>query len=330
MKSPSIGPFRFTTRGALDPVQMLRGLNEREAMLPFEPLAGAAVQADIVKWSYPELGILWATVGGLRQCARAGQSDRLYVGITLAGRSGAAHRRGELALADGEAVVLSTADGFAMACPEPARFLGLRLERAALATHVRDVDDAVMRRIPRYTPALRLLTGYIGIVSDGSLAVDEPLHDRVVNHIHELVSVALDGPRERAFAAGGDGIRAARLRAIQADVLEHIAEIDLSAATVAASHGITPRYVHKLFACYGTTFSEFVLRQRLDRVHRLLSEPRCAGHSISALAFDAGFNDVSYFNRAFRRQFGARPSDVRHGRHQRRAATAASPRPPSD
>jgi len=29
------------------------------------------------------------------------------------------------------------------------------------------------------------------------------------------------------------------------------------------------------------------------------------------VAFDAGFGDLSYFNRVFRRRFGATPSDVR-------------------
>ena len=32
---------------------------------------------------------------------------------------------------------------------------------------------------------------------------------------------------------------------------------------------------------------------------------------ISAVAFDAGFGDLSYFNRTFRRRYDAAPSDVR-------------------
>ncbi|RUX33774.1 helix-turn-helix domain-containing protein, partial [Mesorhizobium sp. M7A.F.Ca.CA.002.09.1.1] len=36
-----------------------------------------------------------------------------------------------------------------------------------------------------------------------------------------------------------------------------------------------------------------------------------AGRSITAIAYEAGFNDLSYFNRAFRRRYDATPSDVR-------------------
>ena len=62
-----------------------------------------------------------------------------------------------------------------------------------------------------------------------------------------------------------------------------------------------------------TTFSEFVRGRRLARAHRMLTDPRCADRSISTIAFEVGFGDLSYFNHAFRRLYGATPSDVRAG-----------------
>jgi AraC-like DNA-binding protein len=53
-----------------------------------------------------------------------------------------------------------------------------------------------------------------------------------------------------------------------------------------------------------------VLEQRLARAHRLLSDPRFADRTVGALAREAGFGDLSYFNRTFRRRFGASPSDM--------------------
>jgi AraC-like DNA-binding protein len=63
-----------------------------------------------------------------------------------------------------------------------------------------------------------------------------------------------------------------------------------------------------------------MLGQHLLHVHRLLTDPRCAGMTISAVAFGAGFNDLSTFNREFRRCYGATPSDLHAWT---RAATAA-------
>src|SRR5215510_12826016 len=69
----------------------------------------------------------------------------------------------------------------------------------------------------------------------------------------------------------------------------------------------------RLFESEGTTFTEYVLAQRLVRAHRLLTDARYAGEKISAIALDAGFGDVSYFNRVFRRRYGVAPSELRVG-----------------
>ncbi|MBP7657291.1 MAG: helix-turn-helix domain-containing protein, partial [Pseudoxanthomonas sp.] len=42
-----------------------------------------------------------------------------------------------------------------------------------------------------------------------------------------------------------------------------------------------------------------------------LASPRYAGHTVSAIAYDAGFNNLSWFYRAFKQRFAAAPRDVR-------------------
>ena len=59
------------------------------------------------------------------------------------------------------------------------------------------------------------------------------------------------------------------------------------------------------------TFSQFVRGQRLACACRMLGDPLHTHWSITAIAFEAGFNDLSYFDRSFRRRYAASPSDVR-------------------
>lgn len=54
--------------------------------------------------------------------------------------------------------------------------------------------------------------------------------------------------------------------------------------------------------------------ERLDRAYRLLRDSRLAAQSISAIAYEVGFGDLSYFNRAFRWPYDATPSDIRNQR----------------
>jgi AraC-like DNA-binding protein len=87
-------------------------------------------------------------------------------------------------------------------------------------------------------------------------------------------------------------------------------------------HRVSPRYVQKLFDSDGTTFSEYVLSHRLVHAHRALSDPRRAAEKIATIAFAAGFGDVSYFYRAFRRRYDMLPSDLRAAARRRCAIPA--------
>jgi AraC-like DNA-binding protein len=42
----------------------------------------------------------------------------------------------------------------------------------------------------------------------------------------------------------------------------------------------------------------------------MLTDLRFTDRSISRIAHDAGFNDISHFNRGFRRVYGAPPTDA--------------------
>jgi AraC-like DNA-binding protein len=59
----------------------------------------------------------------------------------------------------------------------------------------------------------------------------------------------------------------------------------------------------------GLTFRDFVVQQRIQRAADLMRQSR--GLSITEVAFAVGFNDLSYFSRIFRRQFGVTPSNYR-------------------
>jgi AraC-like DNA-binding protein len=88
----------------------------------------------------------------------------------------------------------------------------------------------------------------------------------------------------------------------------------LSAASVAKLLGVTPRYVHLLLEETGKSFTHHVLERRLERAAALLHDPRWRYRKIADIAAEAGFLDLSYFNRAFRRRYGATPSVVRETR----------------
>ncbi len=141
----------------------------------------------------------------------------------------------------------------------------------------------------------------------------------IATQLCDLVAVTLGATRDAAAVAQGRGIRAARLRAIKSDIDAHLSDESLSPAAVARRQRISDSYIRKLFEGEGTSFSEFVLGRRLVRAHRMLTDRRWADQSIASIAFESGFGDVSYFNRTFKRLYGARPCDIRAATDRRNA-----------
>lgn len=224
-----------------------------------------------------------------------------------------ARQRGrEASIRQGDGFLLLGGSRTQVHVPEAGRFTCLRLPRAALAMNVADIDGAFCRPISRETPSLRLLKRYLGVFNDAHAALAAPaVQHSAVTHIYDLLALTLGATRDAAHVAQARGVRAARLKAIKDDVARHLKEESLSVGTVARRHNVTPRYVQILFEESGATFTEYVIAQRIARAYRLVSDPQLAGQTLTRIAREVGFGDLSYFNRAFRRRFGATPADVR-------------------
>jgi AraC-like DNA-binding protein len=131
-------------------------------------------------------------------------------------------------------------------------------------------------------------------------------------HLADLAAHLLE-PADHACAAPFGGPTAARLRAVFDHIAVHLGDPDLSAARVGQRLGLSPRRVQQMLEAVGLSFSTHVRRMRLDEAHRLLSDPGHDHMRIADVAYAAGFRDLSYFNREFRRQFGQKPTAVRSG-----------------
>jgi AraC-like DNA-binding protein len=317
------GPIRFSLNGVPErerPGVFREFFGRSVARVDVEPLGDVPFEADLTLQALPGLLVASGRLHGLRnrrtRAMAADGVDDFGLMVNLGGPYLVSQGEEELRLGEGEATLVSCADPVTLTHYPPGHVLGLRIPRARLAPLVTRAEDCFLRRIPRGSEALALLTGYIRIASDAQTLASRRLQHLTVSHIHELAAVAIGATRDAAEMARDGGVRAARLHAIRLDISANLCRGDLSVAALALRHSCTPRFVQRLFEREGTTFTDYLLSQRLARVHRMLSDPRRAGQKISTLAYDCGFGDLSYFNRAFRRHYGATPLDVRAQAHQ--------------
>jgi len=294
----------------------VQSLHERGVTwVSFKPIPDLACGIDFTLRKLPDLGLLSGAVQGLRhEHARRDSGDNdddFSFHMNLSGLSFVSSARGEMKLGVGDAMLLNYSVSRTISRPSLVNHRVVRLPRAALSPLVRNVDDAVLCRIPRGTGMLRLLRNYVDAVFDDPALAMPEMRQLVIAQLCDLIAVTLGATRDAVAIAEGRGIRAARLHAIKNDIEAHLTHGDLSPSVVARRQGVSDSYIRKLFEGEGTSFSQFVLGRRLMRAQRMLTDRRWADRSIAWIAFETGFGDLSYFNRTFKRFYGNTPSEVR-------------------
>jgi AraC family transcriptional regulator, glycine betaine-responsive activator len=120
--------------------------------------------------------------------------------------------------------------------------------------------------------------------------------------------VGLPSEPQRASLAERYGVHHAALIAAL-EKMETTIATPLGRSAIAASAGITPRHLDRLFAVHlGTTFSTHYRRLRLDHARNLL---RQSALSATEIAVACGFSGGAHFARRYRAEFGVTPSAER-------------------
>ena len=123
-----------------------------------------------------------------------------------------------------------------------------------------------------------------------------------------VVRIAAQVENEPARTRAADERRVSEsLRRIESETL-----VDFSLADLAREAGMSRFHFLRVFRdVAGVTPRQFILRRRL---HRAAVRLRTSDDPVSAIAFDEGFEDLSTFNRRFRRVMGASPTEFRAAR----------------
>lgn len=323
--------YRFSTRR----------LPERERLAAWRETFGRAIgrvetyplgdgpfhgEADFRVLPGAAIGVMTLSpVYGVRtpELTRDGRDD-VGLMVPTRGNAYAQQRERETVINEGNGVVMRAAEPARFGSATAYRTINVVIPEAILGSLVSNRDMLSMTVVPEDNEVLRLLVGYIELLlAQPDLLTPATCH-LAAAHIQDLAAMAIGATRDAAETAAGRGLRAARLAAVKADIVANLGRPNLSVPEVARRQKISPIYVRKLLESDGTTFTEFVRGRRLVEAYRKLTDPALAGGTITALALEVGFADLSYFNRCFRRQFGASPGEIRAASRSRKGCSVAA------
>lgn len=191
--------------------------------------------------------------------------------------------------------------------------LSVIVPRSLLALHPEGPDATVLWHCPSQSRFAKAMTSLSRLIAEEEAGASG-LPGEVLGLHSALIDLLAGG-----LAASGTPTTTGRLRPLAEHAFrralraidEHLHDPDLSSAKVASLLGMSLRTLHRLFQQRELTVTGHILARRLDHCYRQLQSQRHRDRTITDIAFDCGFSDLSHFSRSFRRRFSVAPGAVR-------------------
>jgi len=219
------------------------------------------------------------------------------VGLTLNGSS--------MMLASGQAAIWDGARAGSFTAVEPIAKRTLILPRERLRAAIPGYERAVGRPLPDGTTALKLMAGYLDSLVLLAPGLEASARIAAADAALELLRAVL-GER---LTADSQALRIALLSEVPRYVEARLTDPELGPVMIARAHAVSVRTLHQAFEPAGESVCALIRRRRLQRCYEeLTASPR---DSVTTIALRWGFQSPSHFSRAFRRQFGISPRELR-------------------
>ncbi len=247
---------------------------------------------------------------------RDDEEPAVFLGLQVSGSSLVAQRGRECVLRAGEFAVYESIAPYTLLFDEGVDHHFLRFPRSTLALPDRLLRDTGALALGPGNPVARIAFDYFS-----RLATDDTLHrgahaEAVVTPSVELLRAVLTSQQGAADLARGPMEATLGLR-ITRYIRQHLADRDLSAARIAAAHGISVRHLYAVLARSGISLGDHVRAQRLAECRRELAGPHGGAQTIAAIGRRWGFVDAAHFSKVFKRAYGLTPRDWRGLHHPR-------------
>ena len=158
-----------------------------------------------------------------------------------------------------------------------------------------------------------LVFGYLAHLLDRAPKLGGVMSEKVAQNFTELLVTMLSEVVQGSPLPLSE-YRSMALMRVKDLVERHLGNFELDSAMVAAELNLSPRYINQLLEAEDTSLSRYIWQRRLARCAEDLRDVALRGRSVSRIAMDNGFNDLSHFSKAFRQRFGSSPREYRDQR----------------
>ena len=223
---------------------------------------------------------------------------------------------------DGRVAHLKVGDGtlcdadrpYRLNSPEAFELACIRIPRQALARRISHLHRLSAYNLSERGELAPMVFAYLSRLVERAPKLSGSAGMKVSQNFTELL-VAMVAELAASDQPPLTEYRGLALMRVKEAVERQLCNSDVTPTTIAAELKLSPRYINQLLEGEGTSLSRYIWSRRLERCAEQPKEPAVRGRSVSQIAIDNGFNDLSHFSKAFRGRFGASPRDYRNMQH---------------
>ncbi|MEV4688407.1 helix-turn-helix domain-containing protein [Microbacterium sp. LWH3-1.2] len=234
------------------------------------------------------------------------EEDVVFVNLMLRGRCIVRQGATEAYSPAGTFTIVDAAEEFVLDYLDPWTSVSFRVPSVRLHSRVR--RDLRAKSFSALSGMSAVLADSMRSAWSASPDVDDAQRS-VLGSVFEtlLDSFAEQAPMETYVASDGRG--EALRSSIERYVTQHLRHGDVSPTATAARFAISVRKLHRLYEGAAMSYSQTVMRLRVEQCAAELAHP--AETTLTELAARWGFADLSHLNRAFRAHVGMSPRAYR-------------------
>ncbi|MET9356033.1 helix-turn-helix domain-containing protein [Streptomyces sp. NPDC006617] len=182
-----------------------------------------------------------------------------------------------------------------------------------LPRHVLGVADSDIRQVTGSAISTgdgfgAMLHPFLATLAASTDGYPPAIADRLAGNVVDLFATLI-AERSHPGGTNPDTARSHLLMRVRNHINQNLGDPDLSPESIARTHRISVRYLHRLFQGEGTTVGRLIQQRRLEECGRELARRGRTTPTVSAVAQRWGFVSPAHFSRAFRGAYGVSPRE---------------------
>ncbi|NQY89474.1 MAG: helix-turn-helix domain-containing protein [Colwellia sp.] len=238
-------------------------------------------------------------------------TDAYYlIKFQLTGSCSTKHYGREATLSPGDFIICSSSEPYQLEFHTNYQQAVFAMPQLALQEMFQTPDDYLGLRMGNEEPTNGMLAQFVYSLSQRMDQLNPEALQSMEANLLDLLITSLKN-QKNSHKKIIESSPEQHLQRIKRMINMHIKDFRLGVDFIAQTENISKRYLHMLFKSQNISVSKYIQQLRLEGCYKDLTNTEFNQVSISNVALEWGFGDLSHFNRCFKAQYSHTPRQIR-------------------